>query len=247
MIRRHRAAQVNCDNGRVVADRACWAFTLLELLVVVAVMAILAGLLLPALARAKEGGRTAVCSNNLRQIGLAAVCYSMDFNGNLPSFRNWLYTRPVALTSGTLFAYVKSKDVYLCPTDRLQMSSRRPLPQPPVGGFGSVRRMRDFSYPMNCGICHATDLAKFLEPTRTMVFMEASLATNDYTGTVGPQFDVRSIALRHGHRGHVILADNHIEKLDKKKYDVLAKTKRFWFPTAVTSGPGGMALGNGLN
>ena len=42
------------------------------------------------------------------------------------------------------------------------------------------------------------------------------------------------------------MADNHIEKLDKKKYDVVAKTKHFWFPTDDTSGPGGMQMGNSL-
>ncbi len=223
------------------------AFTLIELLVVIGVIAILAGLLLPALGRAKEAGRTAVCSSNLRQLGLAATTYSMDFNGHLPSFRNWLHTQPVALTSGTLFAYVKSKDVYQCPTDRIEISSKRRIPQPTSGGFGSVNRLRDFSYPMNCGICHATDLSKFISPTRTLVFMEPKLATNDYTGIVGPQFDVRSIALRHGNRGHVILGDNHIEKLDKKKYDTVAKTKLFWFPTQDTTGPGGMDMGSGLS
>ncbi len=80
-----------------------------------------------------------------------------------------------------------------------------------------------------------------------MVFMEANLATNDYSGMIGPVFELRSIALRHGGRGHVILGDNHLESLNAQKYDAAAKTKRFWFPTADTSGPGGFQMGNGLN
>ena len=219
------------------------AFTLIELL---AIIAILASLLLPALSRAEESGRSAVCISNLRQLGLASITYSMDFNGHLPSFRNWLYTKAGDLSTGTLYPHLRSKDVYLCPSDKIEMSSRRKLVVPNNGGFGAVNKKRDFSYPMNCGICHATDMANFLAPTKTMAFMEASLATNDYTGIVGPSVDVRSLAVRHGNRGNLVMADNHIEKMDKKKYDEVDKTKLFWFPTSDTSGPGGMNFGSGL-
>lgn len=209
------------------------AFALIELLVVITIIAVLTAVLVPALRRARESSRGVACYNNLRQLGLASSLYADSHDARFPSFRKWLYSSVGDLTTGQIYPYLNSRPVYLCPTDKVELATQSGPSQarPRTGAFGNRSHFRDYSYAMNCGICHDPKISSFLEPAKTMLYMEGALSPIDYSGQVGPSTAERSLSLRHNEQGHLLLADLHIEKLAAEEYDVVSMTKRFWLPS----------------
>lgn len=92
-------------------------FTLIELLVVIAIIAILAAILFPVFARARENARKSNCQSNLKQIGLALRSYSQDYDERYPCYRFFdnipgvTYSWRIAL-----LPYVKNRDIFVCPS-----------------------------------------------------------------------------------------------------------------------------------
>jgi len=91
------------------------AFSLVELLVVLAVVGVLAAIVLPILASARAGVRRAVCVSNLRQLGLAFQLYTQDTNGFYPPVRPFQERSFCSLWADRIFPYVRSEQVFVCP------------------------------------------------------------------------------------------------------------------------------------
>ena len=103
-------------SSNVVPSRSeRFGFTLIELLVVIAIIAILAAILFPAFARARENARKASCQSNLKQIGLGLLQYNQDYDETFPNMvsNGGSYYGWVQLVQ----PYIKSYQLFQCPSE----------------------------------------------------------------------------------------------------------------------------------
>jgi prepilin-type N-terminal cleavage/methylation domain-containing protein/prepilin-type processing-associated H-X9-DG protein len=220
-------------------------FTLIELLVVIAIIAILAAILFPVFAQAREKARQTQCLSNEKQLGLALAMYVQDYDELLPNAQVFVSPtgRPGPVTLGfhdLLFPYTKNKAFHVCPSD--------PTPLPPWGqpdGF-------PVSYIANYAVLAPWDyypvtLASLGEPADTIALTEVDRpnknanwgGTHAYIGTrpatvaeaLNPRGDIRGRVAADRHSGgcNYIFVDGHAKWL---RLEATIEPKFLWGPPA---------------
>jgi prepilin-type N-terminal cleavage/methylation domain-containing protein/prepilin-type processing-associated H-X9-DG protein len=142
-------------------------FTLIELLVVIAIIAILASILFPVFARARENARRASCQSNLKQIALGVFMYNQDYDEKLPQVNG----DPNSATSGNPYGwadalqpYLKSTQIFQCPSE-----TQGPSTGPTVPGYSD--------YWMN-SLASGTADAQFDSPALTVLLGDGGYDAN---------------------------------------------------------------------
>lgn len=144
-------------------------FTLIELLVVIAIIAILASILLPVFAQAREAARKASCTSNAKQLVTAINMYAEDFEEVLPFAgfdgvgthkSSWMLQ---------ISPYVKNGAIFKCPSD----------PNPNNTWDGTLADV-SVSYGYNFLFLNSVALPAVNKPTETIVLMDSAGANQDF-------------------------------------------------------------------
>jgi prepilin-type N-terminal cleavage/methylation domain-containing protein/prepilin-type processing-associated H-X9-DG protein len=214
-------------------------FTLVELLVVIAVIAILAALLFPVFAAARERGRQAACASNLKQIGTALHLYAQDWEEDFPPSLLGLVSDPTDLYHSRLDRYLpKTSDgVWICPSE--------------------TKTEYLTTYRQNDQFFQAPDDVKCFQPTdppRSLASVKQTSSTimvtelrGNYHGwdwfpafpnwiTTPPGFSI--IGLVHQKKSNYLFADGHVRLLAIRQTlspDVLWDNLRDWCPVCGCS------------
>jgi prepilin-type N-terminal cleavage/methylation domain-containing protein/prepilin-type processing-associated H-X9-DG protein len=209
-------------------------FTLIELLVVIAIIAILASMLLPALARARDKGKSAKCQSNLRQLGLAAMLYDEDHQVypigwpgdmlNLPQPPIWYRQLQPYLGRTT---NVSGQGVFICPSSLQKNKSNNALREGGVWGYLAYAQNANInSSRKDVGSRHVQDITGTLLYADTDGWDACLYADGQSTANVcyrhsgGNERSAdtdRGVSGRKAPKGraNAVFADTHVEALRK--------------------------------
>lgn len=207
-------------------------FTLIELLVVIAIIAILAAILFPVFAKAREKARQASCLNNLRQVGVSVLMYCEDYDGTYPqSYQDVSSgagsTFQIPLTwPNRLMPYIKNQQVYRCPSDsrtpNVDFPGCRPILQSycwnrylgidiPEWGYWNLVSLADVTAPAQC-VMLADDSSDWITAGYGGAFN--TLDSPDWM----EGFHAKVLRGRHNEGDNFMFADGHVKWFQKTRF-----------------------------
>ncbi len=201
-----------------MTERRRYGFTLIELLVVIAIIAILAAILFPVFARAREKARQTSCLSNMKQIGTATLMYSQDYD------EMWC---PSVVTNGAatytafhlLEPYVKNAQVFMCPSDRKSQTMTEICTFFQGAGFPACGPIgaEGITYNMNFAVFEdvglgdpARSMVDVPRPVETVLMYDGILATNG-TSIFDP------VLGRHNGTANACYCDGHAKNVKLRK------------------------------
>ena len=202
-------------------------FTLIELLVVIAIIAILAAILFPVFARAREKARQTSCLSNVKQIGLGMLMYVQDYDerfllGGSSDMTAWGAANSVdCVWYNAIMPYVKNAQIYVCPSDSTTSSARwgsvwenQPggTAFPNSAGFAVFPLSYGFNYSQN-----RNSLAKVPYPAETGMVFECTAILSYESTTWEPRSSIRD-ASRHNDGFNACMFDGHAKWYGKSHY-----------------------------
>lgn len=208
-------------------------FTLIELLVVIAIIALLAAILFPVFARARENARRASCQSNMKQIGIAMMQYTQDYDEKLTHWgQNSLgVALGTSVAAGYLWSdmvapYVKNIQIFRCPSMRGKKTND--LPCYTLPGRPGLTNWSVYHY-------YGCPVSVISEPARTYLAIESvedrrdptALGDGTYfvrwdnapvTGPVGWVNDWTFDYDRHLGASNVLFVDGHVKSIQPKSH-----------------------------
>jgi len=195
-----------CSLQQKSLSRSRGGFTLIELLVVIAIIAILAAILFPVFARARENARKSNCASNVKQIGIGCTMYFQDYDECVLHYRQEAPGDTSFLWRDKIAPYVKNVGVFTCPSARTEQGygwNYRYLGVPGAGGTASTA---------------ASSLAQITAPSETVMVGEANYAVvfNPWQTPVATLHDVYT-KYRHNDGTNLGFVDGHVKWFAKAK------------------------------